>query len=220
MLWSDPAMVATAAAGVILPVTDDRDRADLLERLQAFQTRASRDISLASVRPARQGPRSGKWTLWIGEQRDHLRRRLGPPSSRQGAWVETRGGLVTWFDAASARLVQYRNEDTRFQTPQGVRPGLELKSILEAVPVADGVYVGSEPSQGDPGMLLVQSIEDGLRVELHLEGNRWVARVIWGDTHTGTARAESAWASQQPMRRLDARVISRILSGNPELPHR
>ena len=227
LIWHDPGREVTRAGeGVISPVTSDREKAAVLERLEAFQTRSKSSAGEVSVARGRSAPQAspgrrnpaGPIPLWIGESRGDFTRRLGPPTSHQGSLVETRGGLVTWFDGPVGKLVRYRNEDPRFASNQGVRPGMDLEAVLRVLVTADGVYVASEPTRTEPGMLLVQAMDEGVRVEMLLEGRRWISRVVWGDTPTGTLRAGSNATSEQPLRRLDARVITRILAGQPELP--
>ena len=229
LIWHEPGSEPDRAGeGVITPVTSDREKAAILERLEAFQSRSSSTASGASVvrtkaasgrlsAPGRRN-QAGPIPLWIGESRGDLTRRLGPPTSHQGTLVETRGGLVTWFDGSRGKLMRYRNEDPRFASNQGVRPGMDLEAVLRVLVTADGVYVASEPTRTEPGILLVQAMDEGIRVEMLLEGRRWISRVVWGDTPTGTLRAGSSASSEQPLRRLDARVITRILAGQPELP--
>ncbi|MEB3186268.1 MAG: hypothetical protein VKP72_02375 [bacterium] len=242
-----------AVEGYIPPVTSDQERANLLERLAAYQarlkasestppaprrkgsgaekgkpgkasvlpvTRASAPVPLMAASALPVSRPQAPVRLWIGEARRDLVRRIGAANSHQGALVETRGGLVTWFDAPRGKLVRYRNEDPRFASSQGVRPGMDLETVLRLLVSADGVFVASEPTTLDPGTLVVQSMDDGLRVEMQLEDRRWLSRVVWGDTPTGTLRAGSNGAGDQPLRRLDARAITRILAGQPDLPAR
>lgn len=155
--------------------------------------------------------------VWIGEDRASVHARLGRPSRVEGPELERYAGLSIWYDA-HGKVQTFELASAWYYGPNGVRPGLTLREVLQAMPNSDGLFHLRPDEPDATRSLYVLSTVDGTLTELQFNDEVWLSTLVRTTTPAGATHLYEELLKQGPVRRLAPDYVFALEARHRPLP--